>query len=414
MPPPPPPPPPPSFIQRLPTTPGDSATLFANVRANLKHAGTPTEAPINGLPKRKGQPTVNISADKMVAFLTEMKTVRLRKVPGGPADLVKSDKRKRDSHDDSEIQSIKRRLTEVSRPARPSDSGFQLHSQSFSGLPSDRPAAGPSTLSRSFSYLPARNWPSSSVDGTDVTPSLTSDNDHEDTSPDDRVPRTPPPAPASLPQPTIASLDIRMASPQRKRPSTPVSSPPQQPAAKMNLFASRVPRSPMGDPTPRKPRPPRRVLKPPTAVSDEEADDPASQPFAFPRSPSPAPPPIMDLRAKRSMVPKAAPKRGGAAATKLSRAETELPVRTRVLSNKVVRRRTLDEELLLAADGVDEEDLRDIDFDANVLVGVGQRSQKKGFLAHGGAGGIPVFMGKGYVEGAEREETRPRRGRAAR
>jgi hypothetical protein len=44
------------------------------------------------------------------------------------------------------------------------------------------------------------------------------------------------------------------------------------------------------------------------------------------------------------------------------------------------------------------------DMDSGVLVGVGTRSKRRGFLAHGGAGGAPVFMGVGYVEGAEEDE----------
>lgn len=56
-------------------------------------------------------------------------------------------------------------------------------------------------------------------------------------------------------------------------------------------------------------------------------------------------------------------------------------------------RRTLDEEL------------RDIPFnhrddleDEAIFTGVGTRSKGHGFLAHGGAGGTPVFMGMDYVE----------------
>lgn len=81
----------------LSSTPTDNPdSLFASARAALKHAGTPVEAPINlgasgigSRAKRQGQPTVNISGEKMAAFLSEMKTVRLRKVSagadGGPA-----------------------------------------------------------------------------------------------------------------------------------------------------------------------------------------------------------------------------------------------------------------------------------------------------------------------------------------
>ena len=60
---------------------------FADARAALRHTATPNEKPINpaydGVPKRKGQPTINVGADMMAAFLTEMKTHRLRKVGSG-------------------------------------------------------------------------------------------------------------------------------------------------------------------------------------------------------------------------------------------------------------------------------------------------------------------------------------------
>lgn len=54
---------------------------------------------------------------------------------------------------------------------------------------------------------------------------------------------------------------------------------------------------------------------------------------------------------------------------------------------------TLDQELLSA-----------LDAEAEVLVGVGLRSKKRGFLGGGGAGGPPVFRGVGYVDGAEEDD----------
>ena len=95
-PPPPPPPPPPNFtFPPRPRTdsvsnPSAQDTLFASARASLKQTALPVEAPINfgglgagGRAKRQGQPTVNIAGEKMAAFLTEMKNVRLRKVSSG-------------------------------------------------------------------------------------------------------------------------------------------------------------------------------------------------------------------------------------------------------------------------------------------------------------------------------------------
>jgi hypothetical protein len=94
MPPPPPPPHPlnswrviPAPISRPSSGSGTFATdeFLSSVRASLKHTGTPEEAPINSIyagsrSKRTGQPTVNIETDKMAAFLSEMKSVKLRKV----------------------------------------------------------------------------------------------------------------------------------------------------------------------------------------------------------------------------------------------------------------------------------------------------------------------------------------------
>jgi len=56
----------------------------------------------------------------------------------------------------------------------------------------------------------------------------------------------------------------------------------------------------------------------------------------------------------------------------------------------------LDEEIRIAEE--------DGTMDSGVFVGVGCRSKKKGFLAGGGAAGPPVFMGVGYVEGAEESD----------
>lgn len=69
---------------------------------------------------------------------------------------------------------------------------------------------------------------------------------------------------------------------------------------------------------------------------------------------------------------------------------------TGAFPNRHARRKTLDEEIRIA----EEDDL----FDSGVLVGVGTRSKKRGFLKGGGAAGTPVHMGVGYVIGAEESE----------
>lgn len=62
------------------------------------------------------------------------------------------------------------------------------------------------------------------------------------------------------------------------------------------------------------------------------------------------------------------------------------------------RRRTLDEELRHAGDHLwNNSD----DLEHGTLVAVGDMDNHGGFLARGGAGGEPVFMGVGYVQGVE-------------
>lgn len=152
------------------------------------------------------------------------------------------------------------------------------------------------------------------------------------------------------------------------------------------LFAKRPPTSPMPRDTPRKPRPPARPVhrkpKPRQGGESEDDDDPLSLSFTSPD--------VIKVPHRRS-----------------SERETVSRDRSRETEsrsgsqNVSARRLTLDQEmrdararsLLREADGAD--------LDSGLLVGVGTKSKKRGFLAHGGAGGLPVFMGDGYVDGAE-------------
>lgn len=83
---------------------------------------------------------------------------------------------------------------------------------------------------------------------------------------------------------------------------------------------------------------------------------------------------------------------------RLSRGESSKPKVSKA-ELKTRRRQTLDEELRNASS--DKEGGTDISLDDGILMGFGTMSKQRGFLAHGGAGGTPVFMGLGYVEGAE-------------
>ena len=85
---------------------------------------------------------------------------------------------------------------------RSADSSFRSTNSSFSqsqtqSQSQSQPEAGPSKPQHS--YLPIQGWPSSSVDGTDVTPSLTSDGDTKQ-GPDEPSPPTPPQVPAVIVQ----------------------------------------------------------------------------------------------------------------------------------------------------------------------------------------------------------------------
>lgn len=75
----------------------------------------------------------------------------------------------------------------------------------------------------------------------------------------------------------------------------------------------------------------------------------------------------------------------------------DLKAQPRSRSSHSKRYKSLGEELWMAqqSDGVDGDELDDED----LYVGTGTRNTKEGFLARGGAGGSPVFMGVGYVEG---------------
>ena len=414
-----------------------------DLRANLRHAGTPVEAPINSsfTAKRVGQPTIGVPADKMAAFLNEMKSVRLKRVFNAPADMGRpppravsadtsfvavgiqrpprqvegtvtvGEKRKRqvDTLANEGVQSVKRRL--MGPLPRSADSSFlstnssfsQSHSQSQSSQSRSQslsqPEAGPSKPTRSFLPLHVRAWPSSSVDGTDVTPSLTSDGDAEQ-GPDEPSPPTPPHVPAVVvhgPDEAEEALSQSPPSPDPEE-ATGVPRPPTPPrrnrkAPAQNKFDKRPPLSPLPAPTPRKARPPLRTAARPRIV--EEPDDDEDDPLASAEIDSPSSPlaaaAARTTRKKQNPVATGPPRqtRGGA-------------------SSKARRRRlTLDEELR-NSDGITADDLRALDIEPHVLTAVGRRRQR-GFLAHGGGAGVPVLVGvEGHAfdddEGTEEED----------
>lgn len=69
-------------------------------------------------------------------------------------------------------------------------------------------------------------------------------------------------------------------------------------------------------------------------------------------------------------------------------------------NSKGKRRLTLDEELARARSS---DRLAELGLESGELFGTGTGSKRLGFLAGGGAGGAPVFMGAGYVRGVEED-----------
>ncbi len=418
---------------------------FTDIRAHLRHAGTPVEAPINSsfTTKRVGQPTIGVPADKMAAFLTEMKSVRLRRVCNAPTDMHRpppransadnsflgagiqrpprptdgagtvGEKRKReiDTLAKEDVHSIKRRLMgPLPRPAnasfRSTDSSFsqsQSRSQSQSQSQPETESSNPSR-----SYIPVRVWPSSSVDGTDVTPSLTSDGDVEQV-PDEPSPPTPPQVPTVVVQ-RQEEVEEALPPPPDSERVTPVPRPPTPPRrnrgiSAQSVFDKRPPRSPLPAPTPRKARPPLRTAARPR-VAEESVDEDEDDPLASGVLDSPLA--VVAARPRRERRPEkttVAAATGGLSRPARRRGSVS-SMQSGGASSKSARRRTLDEELR-NSDGITEEDLRLLDLEPHAFTAMAPRNGggQKGFLAHGGGAGVPVFMGAADVfDGARTED----------
>lgn len=284
----------------------------------------------------------------------------------------------------------------------------------------------PGHSSSSQSYLPPRRshpanqtWPSIRAAETDLTtPELCSDNEVEregDSSIDDRLPSTPPVVDESRLRQKVRDAkhredaDVEMEPPSRPQRQSHLVVPRTATSPRIresDLFAKRVPTSPMPLDTPRKPRPPAksvgRSTPKPKARHDhrsEDEDDPLSLSFSSPD--------VVALSAPRTTgQPRSSGKkrRVSPARERASRDMSDASARSG--SHHSDRRRlTLDDELRDArARSLLREEAENFDLDSGSLVGVGTRGKRRGFLAHGGAGGLPVFMGKGYVEGVEESE----------
>ena len=260
------------------------------------------------------------------------------------------------------------------------------------------------------------------------TPSLTSDNDidREETSPEEPPPSTPPSISRAfyrVPGDEIhvdeqdgshAAPDAVMCNPVEGEHGNEASSfiraKPQRP--RPNIFDRRLPTSPFPDKSPRRPKPPSRATRvveklPQPDRNDDVSDgeDPLSLSFSSledsmtksrPRRPDKDNGSVQSGSRQSSFPPRTASPSASSFLSASSQQTTQ-PSRPMTLQEEIqnaVNHRPTD---------VDEEE----DMESGILVGVGTRSKRQGFLAHGGAGGIPVFMGVGYVEGAEAEDVDP-------
>lgn len=357
----------------------------------------------------------------MAAFLNEMKTVRLRKTSSdfyGSRSATSSSTTlpftRLTDQEDNVRTGEKRKRSDSGRigfRGEPGKSSSPTHDfidsilfqdgiskrRSFGSVESEITVISTKGSARRPSH-PTSQTVSSSVAPVSIppsTPSLTSDNEREnETSQDDPPPSTPPPQ-VQIHEPGIRLQTSRQPEREYIDVNMEESHPHRHRISSSDAFAKRPPVSPLPTPSPRKPRPPARtssrsVPAKRTVQVPERSDD--EDPLAI-RHASPA---EVVTSSKHKTV--ATRQQGGANSTShLSRGKRGSH-----------RRKTLDEELKAAVRSkVSKDDLvpdPDSDLDSGMLIGVGSRSKRRGFLAHGGAGGEPVFMGVGYVEGAEEDE----------
>ena len=232
---------------------------------------------------------------------------------------------------------------------------------------------------------------------------------------------------------------------ERSLPSTSIGRQLTRPAEAVDdPFSRRPPSSPMLPETPRRPRPPGRVRsgsKPttrtsarsrsPSAPGGADDDNPFSLAFAPPDESTPALDPVGKRHPARGQASRK--QRRMTLDEEIRRVDPSYSDEERAVSNAEAQRRQSsysdeeravskaeaqgrqssygDEERVVGKAEAqrqlsaynNEEHVVD-ELESGLLIGVGRRSKRLGFLAHGGAGGEPVLMGVGYVEGAVAEE----------
>ncbi|KZS92383.1 hypothetical protein SISNIDRAFT_455549 [Sistotremastrum niveocremeum HHB9708] len=422
-PPPPPPPQPPSGAAIRAPTFGDKP--YALARASLKQTQGPIEHPIvSSMMANRNIALPTVPADKMAEFLNELKTVRLRKVKSGndmrPGSgganqtfVARSSGSQEDRDVGNQSWSVGDRFIGMKRK-RSSFDGKSSDPESTEQRPK-RQFLGPGGSLRSTSQVRQSSKLSTVTQGRDAsqdrhgstetsssmrystsmsvqehplnipTPSLCSDNEAERDEDRDRAPSTPPLLPVKEISRKGGGTQV-IRDPARVQPQMPERPTRPRTADADDPFSRRLPSSPIVPTTTKKPKPPGRPSQS-RAQSSTRSDGTIDRR----RSEQPDEDPFLVSHGHVD--------------------EAGSSTQTRRTSD-AARRRTLDMELLRAVEKARSED----DFESGLYFGVGTRSKEHGFLAHGGGGGPPVFMGEGYVEGAvpEHRDSDLQRGRSAR
>jgi hypothetical protein len=451
-------------------------------RSALRKQAPPVEAPINPInaPLSKtslkaqmtGRPSVNLPSEKMGAFLTEVKSAKLKKVSSTKAPPLTSDNARvalarslsgtakgkellrdiarRKSTTELHVQAGQKRKrydTDTETQAEACEYKALYHTSKFhnrcsvattskrvatevsltvsdastSSVPSS------SNFSNIGSYSQANpTWPSISTTDTDLTtPSLCSDNENDEASPEDALPPTPPRRPPTPPRrlkkhPSrnlLDTPDVDKSLPEiidigdecaregdaviEGATLAPINTAVRQRTASTSsvedAFARRLPTSPLPAVVAKKPKPPgrSRATLHIQRITYSEPDGTANQ-SAFAHPPitvSKATPSAQALKKPAIRTPKSCTASTG-------QFQEESPQETRSSPHERMRR-TLDAELRRAGDHLWEGNETEDGLEDGIFTAVGVKDMQGGFLARGGGGGSPVYMGVGYVQGAE-------------
>ncbi|PFH53202.1 hypothetical protein AMATHDRAFT_1617 [Amanita thiersii Skay4041] len=421
-PPPPPPPPPPPIPDRA----SKPDTLFASARAALRRAPVPIEAPINSnlSTKRKGLPTVGVPADKMAAFLKEMKNVRLRKVARAPDHQANLSWRPQNRSSLQDASGVSSATFDVSYTSNPRFYPTGVKRKRVEDIyPSSKHPSLDSRSDMTCSTMPCievnhvhgcQSQPSAAT--IDLTPSLCSDNDIErDEVTPDHIPRTPPRSsigqrichtPSGIKKPEYIDVDsyippISDTDPRMRNSNSVCTSSTQLDDTRSfsfdmeDIFSKRIPLSPLpSSSTPRKPRPPSRKSSSPSKSSSRFKVEPKRSSMLTS---------VVTDEAKRTnrseylgkgrkTVDKSKSQNNNSG-SRNCRTGSNSHLNSNLLQSYHTTSRTLDEELQHAVNSLKSIGQNPVhnDEEYDIFLGFGSREPGRGFLAHGGAGGLPVW-----------------------